>query len=108
MNKKNNKNRNFKKFNNKNNNYRKQNYKIRIFTINKHDLVIHKICDIESEEDRALMKVLYDNGVVLSLKFNTIDEMRFWRRKLKRVIEKNAEKEERERNRLNNNKEKSF
>ena len=74
--------------------YQKKDNKIRLFTINKHDLVIHKIIDVVSEEDRALMKIIYDNNVSVDIRFNSIDEMKFWRRKLKRVIEKNAQKEE--------------
>lgn len=74
--------------------YPKKDNKIRLFTINKHDLVIHKIIDVVSEEDRALMKIIYDNNVSVDIRFNSIDEMKFWRRKLKRVIEKNAQKEE--------------
>lgn len=67
--------------------------KTRIFTINKYDLVVHKIVDLYTDEELALLKVHYDNDVKLSIKFNSKEEMLFWKRKLKRVIEKNAEKE---------------
>lgn len=101
MNTENNRFKNKKKFRNNSNKFNnkkfyppKKDNKIRLFTINKHDLVVHKIIDVVSEEDRALMKIIYENNVSVNIQFNSIDEMKFWRRKLKRVIEKNAQKEE--------------
>lgn len=91
----------FKNNNRYNNYYNKfkpkgQYDKTRIFTINKYDLVVHKIVDLYTDEELALLKVHYDNDVKLSIKFHSKEEMLFWKRKLKRVIEKNAEKEVKE------------